>query len=77
VNLGSGWSGFFIHFDTKVCVANVENCFGECKMQGNDDSFKLPIIPRGGTSNGTVRFSDPLRQSYKLFGEKSKYWRKI
>ena len=37
----------FIHYQTKVCVADFENCYGTCpEMAGNDDSFEgMPDTP--------------------------------
>ena len=43
----AGFTQTFIHYQTKVCVANYENCYGACPdMAGNDDSFeRLPNTP--------------------------------
>ena len=41
----------FLHFETKVCITNVENCFGECsEIAGNDPSSNI-WIPRPRTVN--------------------------
>ena len=43
----SGWTKTFVHYNTKVCVADAENCLGTCsrRMVGNDDTFKMREKP--------------------------------
>ena len=68
IDPGDHFAGFtqtFIHYQTKVCVANVENCYGTCSdMAGNDDSFEgLPDTPY------IIDYNKPNSTSYLVFKE--------
>ena len=67
--LTAGFDETFIHFNTKVCVTNAQNCFGTCnEMAGNDDSFVgLPEQPRRVEYNN----SDTSR-SYLVYKEQER-----
>lgn len=73
-----GANQLFIHYSTKVCVKNIENCFGTCNKNDRNSFVKPPEMPHIPThdlkSSSVIMFKNYERSAGYT---KKKFWDKI